>query len=382
MKIIVASVLSMPPFTPGRAWHRLNYLLGLQELGHDVYFVEEVGPDWCVDAQCHPSSFESSENARLFHATMTRFGLWEHACLLFDGGAATVGMSFSALRAVAREADLLVNMSGHLKTPAVLEAIRRRAYLDQDPVYTQLWHTEYKAELGFKAHQVFFTRGLNIGTELSSVPTCGIEWHPVLPPVALPYWKPFSVPAGSAFTTIASWRSADDIAYQDTWYRSKYSEFVRLADLPIRTGQDCEAMLKNHHPEEPGIQEMRAGGWILKEASNLNDLDAYQGYIARSRAEIGIAKHAYVQGNSGWFSERSAHYLASGKPVLARATGFEHHLPTDAGLLAFETPEDAVAAVEAINADYAMHSEAAQVFAETHLDARRILPQMLDIAMA
>jgi hypothetical protein len=140
--------------------------------------------------------------------------------------------------------------------------------------------------------------------------------------------------------------------------------------------------MRRNHRDEADIRLLKDNGWVLTEASLIADLSSYQRYIARSRAEIGIAKNAYVKGCSGWFSDRAAHYLASGKPVLAQSTGFERCVPTGRGLLTFRNMEEAVAGVEEINRDYEAHCRAAREFAEEYLDYRKVLPEMLELCMA
>jgi len=368
------------PYAPGIACDWPQIAVGFQRLGHEVYYVEEVEPNWCVDSEGRQCPFERSINRELFQATMEWFGLWDRACQIYNRGEATSGLPLRSLAALAKGADLLVNISGHVKTDIILSNVQRRVYVDQDPVYTQLWCAEYGKELNFKAHDVFFTVGLNIGTRCSPIPDCGVQWHPILPPVVPEFW-PFRIdPACNRFTTVASWGGFGDVSYRGEWYRSKYEEFERFAGLPGKVNQGLEVALRRYRDDDIRVQRLKDNGWLLFEASQITDLSSYQRYIARSRAEIGIAKNAYVKGHSGWFSDRAAHYLVSGKPVLAQATGFERHLPTGQGLLAFSTMEEAVAGIESINRDYETHCRAARRLAEEYLDSRKILTQMLEIA--
>jgi hypothetical protein len=309
---------------------------------------------------------------------MERFGFLGRAGQVYDGGEATFGMSLEEMAGVCRGADLLLNISGHVKTERLLAGVRRRVYVDQDPVYTQLWHAEYGQDLGFARHDTFVTVGLNIGTPHSPIPDCGLPWRHALPPVVPDLWPAHPTPAGARFTTIASWGGFGDLCYRGEWYRSKYEEFRRFAELPKKVGQEFEVALRRHREGDEGVRLLRDHGWAATAATRIASLDDYQGYIVRSRAEIGIAKNAYVKGRSGWFSDRSAHYLASGRPVLAQATGFERHLPTGRGLLAFGDLEEAAAGVERINRDYPGHCRAARAIAEEFLDYRKVLPKLLE----
>src|SRR6266545_3796340 len=378
MRIILGAVISIPPYSAGMAWNWMQFAEGLRRLGHDVYYVEEVAPGWCRDAAGGPCEFERSLNRDLFQTTMERFGLMEHACQLYAGGEATFGLSLESLIAVSKDADLLVNMSGHITSDVVLGNAGRRVYVDQDPVFTQLWHAEYGKDLNFAAHDLFFSVGLNIGTSRSPIPDCGLEWHHVLPAVVLDYWAPASHAPARPFTSIASWSGYGELCYRGEWYSTKYEEFQRFATLPRRAEEPMELVLKSYRDDDPGIRLLRENGWVVREASGISDLTGYQSYLAQSRAEIGIAKNAYVKACSGWFSDRAAHYLASGRPVLAQSTGFEHRVPAGRGLLAFGTMEEAIEGVAAINRDYAAHCRAARRLAEEWLDYRKVLPRMMD----
>jgi hypothetical protein len=382
MKILIGSVISITPFSPGMAWNWMHHAVGLRKLGHEVYYVEEVEPRWCVDSRGQPCRFEDSLNRGLFQTIMERFGFLGSACQVYNGGEATFGMTLDALVAVAREADLLLNISGHVKTDRLLGRAKRRVYVDQDPVYTQLWLAEYGKDLNLRAHDAFVSVGLNIGTPLTPIPGGGVEWRHALPPVVLDYWPYRFDPSCCRFTTIASWSGFGDLCYRGEWYGSKEEEFRRFAGLPPAAGQEFEVALRRHREEDEGVRRLRENGWVLTEASRIADLSRYQDYIARSRAEIGIAKNAYVKGRSGWFSDRTAHYLASGKPALVQSTGFERHLPTGRGLLAFGSLEEAVAGVEAINQDYEGHCRAAREIAAEFLDYRKVLPKLLDACTA
>ena len=379
MKIIVGATISLPPYSPGRAWHRLHYVRGLQKLGHDVYYIEEVDPESCVDVDGSKVAIEQSVNKKLFLSTMESFGLVGKACQIYNRGQATSGLSLDSMVSLSKEADLIINWSGHVKTDCILSNVRKRVYLDQDPVYTQLWQEEYGVDLNFKSHDSFFSVGLNIGTSHTSIPNCGVEWHHILPPVVFEYW-PFHVDTSCRrFTTIASLRAYNDLCYRGEWYQSKHECFNWLARLPKIVQQELEIALKWYHEEKPGLQLLIENGWFLSDASRIADLSNYQSYIRKSRGEIGMAQNAYVKGRSGWFSDRWSHYLASGKPVLAQSTGFERCVPTGRGLLAFESLEEAAEGIDMINQDYVLHCRAARELAEEYLDYRKVLPKILEV---
>lgn len=381
LRIVLGEVMSLLPFSAGMAWSWMQWAVGLRRLGHDVIYLEQVDPAWCVDQRGRACPPEASINRDVFAAIMRRFGFQGSSWQIDHRGDPLVGTRAELDRRLAN-ADLLVNMSGHIRSDSVLEAARRRAYVDLDPVYTQLWRAEYGKELGFDHHDVFATVGLNIGTARTDIPSCGIDWHHVLPPVVLDFWKAPDALAGARFTTIASWESFGDLLHDGRWYRGKGASFERLADLPRRVaGQEFELALRRQHPDDETLA--RQLGWHVVEAGRVaGDLDAYRHYVSASRGEIGIAKEAYVTATSGWFSDRSGHYLAAGRPVVAQATGFEARLPTGTGLMVFDTCESAADAIEAVNAGYRLHCRAAREIAAEYLDYRAVLPAFLEACLS
>lgn len=382
MRILFSAAISQEPFSPGIAWDRIHWLHGLRELGHEVYFVEELQPEWAVDSQGEPTPYAASMNRRRFVELMERFDFSDRACQLYAGGEATSGLELARLLKAAEGADLLLNMSGHLKDRRVLERVAVRVYLDVDPVYTQLWVAEYGEDLGFGDHDLFFTVGLEIGRADCPIPSAGVRWRHFLPPVVPELWPLSRTPGAGDFTTVASLTGFSELRHGGRRYGSKYPEFRKFAGLPSAADAPLEVSLKAFREEDPVIRAMRSGGWKIADAGRIAGLDEYRAYIARSRAEIGIAQEAYVAGSSGWFSDRSAQYLTAGRPVLAQATGFERHLPVGRGLLAFSTMDEAVAGIEEIDADYAGHCEAARRIAEERLSYRVVLPRFLEACAA
>jgi len=377
MRIIFGAGFSLPPFSPGMTWHWLQYVVGLTRLGHDVVFVEEVEPEWVVNRRNDRCRLEDSVNVRTFENVLRRFGLFERACLACRDGS-TFGMSHEALAAAARGADLLISMSGNIKLPAILDGVKRRVYVDQDPVYTQLWRAEYGADMNFAPFDVFVSVGLNIGTPRTDIPDAGVSWIHVLPPVLLDWW-PFAVDSGcERFRTVASLRAFADVKHQGITYGSKFDQLRAIADLPARVDQQLEIAVKNYDDHVTALKPLVDKGWILTSAHLIDDLDKYRDYIVASRAEIGIAQGAYVQGRSGWFSDRWSHFLACGKPVVAQSTGFEHRVPTGAGLVTFNNLDEVAAGIDAINADYERHCHAAHELAVEYLDHRKVLPTLLE----
>ena len=376
LKVVLGAVISLAPFSAGIAWIWMQLAVGLRRLGHEVVYLEEIDPSWCVDragGACPPAG---SVNAATFARVMRRFDLTGSAWQVDRHGQPVAGTRQQLRRRLAG-ADLLINMAGHIRAESILEQVRRRVYVDQDPVYTQLWHAAYGKDIGLDRHDVFASVGLNIGTPATPIPTCGRSWQPVLPAVVCDLWPAGRPATGGRFTTIASWESFGDLRYRGRWYRGKQASFAHLADLPSRVpNQQFELALRRQHPDDE--RRARSHGWHVRQAGQVaGDLDAYRDYLASSRGEIGIAKQAYVTANSGWFSDRATHYLAASRPVIAQATGAEAHLPTGSGLLVFDTADGAASAVESVNSAYRAHCRAARELAREVFDYRIVLPDFL-----
>ncbi|OLE66709.1 MAG: hypothetical protein AUI36_07270 [Cyanobacteria bacterium 13_1_40CM_2_61_4] len=250
-----------------------------------------------------------------------------------------------------------------------------RAFIDQDPGITQVYHAEYGIDMGFDQHQYFFTVGLNIGTVTCGIPTCGLTWHPMMHPVVLELWPARIDPQSQRFTSVSSW-GQPTFDYAGRYSGEKLDNWWRFLALPQRTRQALEVAMNGVDDENRAL--FREHGWVLSDPKQLDDLAAYRSFIGQSRAEFSIAHHGFVQFKTGWFSDRSARYLASGKPVLVQATGMEDHLPTGKGLLTFTTLDEAVAGIEAINKDYIAHCRAARALAAEYCDANKVLADMLE----
>ena len=328
------------PHQGGASWAVLQYVAGLRSLGHEVLLVEPV------------------ERRRLDPAGAVA-GYFERLPLL-DGGAAllgqgtkeTLGVPYAQLSEFAAEADLLLNISGMLRDERLLEQIPVRAFLDLDPGFNQVWHVTGN-DMGLDLHTHFVTVGQNLGRPGCPIPDCGRTWIPTLPPVALDHWPAASdPPSRDAFTTIGHWRSYGSIEHGGIHYGQRAHSLRELIELPKRSPARFQLALGIHPEETSDLEALRANGWDLVDPDSLaGDPDRYAEFIRGSKAELSVAKSGYVASRSGWFSDRSACYLASGRPVLAQETGFGEFLPCDRGLIAFSTTEEAAAGAESVEAD-------------------------------
>ena len=372
MKIVLAGIIARYPFG-GVTWCSLMYLLGLRRLGHDVLYVEDTGE--CVYDPVHDTrSLDPGYGTAYIESALAPFGLGDHWSFVnYDG--AYHGLSAEAVRRWCRDADLFLNLSGgSWFWRDEYRRIPHKAFLDSDPGFTQLaiakgepWYVEF-----FQGFDRLFTFGANIGTPASPVPTGSFAWHPTWQPVTLADWQT-SAPFRDRFTTVMTWRTESFTDVEG----NKDLEFVKYLDLPARTAQRFELAVNG-----PAAL-LQAHGWNPVDAMSMSRTPwSYRDFIQGSRAEFGVAKHTYVTTRSGWFSDRTACYLAAGRPALFQDTGWSAHLPAGEGLLAFSSPQEALAGIDSINSDYARHARRAQELAREHFAAERVLPRLIEEACA
>jgi hypothetical protein len=378
--VLIGGSLAQRPGHGGHTWVFLQYLLGFRRMGWDVLFVDRLEPEMCVDEQGRRTSLAASWNLAYTQRVMERFGLGQSWALLYDGSREVVGLSRADLHERARNSALLINVMGFIDDEDLLGAVPLRVFLDIDPGFGHMWQELGLAE-PFHDHDRYATVGGRIGRDDCAIPTCGIEWIPVLPCVELSEW-PAAEGARDLFTSVSSWRGPfGPIEYGGRTYGLRVHEFRRFFELPQRARGRFEVALDIDDADETDLQGLREHGWALKDPRQVAaDPWRYREYLKGSAAEVMIAKNLYVDTRSGWFSDRSACYLASGKPVLAQDTGLGGLLPVGAGLLPFSTLDEAVAGAEEITADYDRHSQAARAIAAEHLAAERVLPRLLDAA--
>jgi hypothetical protein len=367
--VIVSGTIAATPSQGGATWAVLQYLLGLQRLGCGVYFVEQL------DGLEQPQQ----DASRYCDEVMRRFGLQDRWALLPAAGPEPTGMPRRRLLDAAGESDLLLNLSGKLSDRDVLDRVPVRAYVDLDPVFAQLWQAAEGVDMGFDAHTHFVSVADAVGRPGSPIPACGREWLPMLPPVVLDEWPVATGIKHHRATTVGHWRSYGSITHDGVHYGQKAHSLRALIDLPRRAPDRLELALAIHPDETRDLEALEKNGWALLDPAEVAPTpDDYRCFVQGSWAEFGLAKLGYVVAGSGWFSDRSACYLASGRPVLAQDTGFGRRLPTGAGLLAFSDADDVVAGLEELDRDYDHHRAAARQIAEEHLAADRVLGSLLE----
>jgi hypothetical protein len=365
MKILLAGMVAGNPHQAGASWAVLQYATGLASLGHDVLLVEPVERG-ALRCEVVASYFAS-------------LPLREGAAALIAPGEETLGRSYGEILSFARGSDLLLNISGMLRDERLLGAVPVRAFVDLDPGFNQVWHAE-GVDMGLDLHTHFVTVGGLVGTDACAVPTCGREWIHMLPPVTLEDWPAArEAPRRDAFTSVGHWRSYGSMEHCGIHYGQRAHSLRELIDLPRRSDARFELALGIDAEERADLEALAGNRWSLLDPRRVAGTPAsYREFVRSSKAELCVAKSGYVASRSGWFSDRSACYLASGRPVVAQDTGFGEVLPCGEGLLAFSTAAEAAEAVERVAADPARHAAAARALAEEHLDSRTVLGGLLE----
>jgi hypothetical protein len=371
----------------GQTWLYLNWLRGLQRLGHDVWYVED-DTVWPYDPERNTVTDDCSYAVRHIAGCMGRIGLPDRwAFRLADRKGACRGMSERELDELYRSCDALLNVVGATGLREEHRAAPFRVYVETDPVTVelQLAAGDEHTWNPFADHHAVATYGENYGAPDCGVPLNGIRYRKTRQPIDLDLWPMAYDPAARFFTTIGNYRqSGNDVAYNGQIYRwSKHHEWEKFLDLPRHTAQPFELAMKTDDPADR--ERLQAHGWrvVSPLRMSLDIFGDYPSYFRRSRAEFTVAKDQNVRLRSGWFSERDACYLACGKPVIAQDTGFSNILPTGEGLFAFTTADEARAAVDAINGDYRRHCEAARAIAGEYFEAGRVAARLLaDVGLA
>jgi hypothetical protein len=366
------------------AWQVLQYLEGFRRLGHEVFYLEDT-QRWPYDPVQDTVCDDAGPAIAYVAGLMERVGLQRAWAYRDVAQGALHGVTEEALVRTLRDADALINLSGVMVLREEHLGVPTRIYLETDPVLPQIevaQGRDFTIEF-LGAHTHHFSYGENFGSADCGVPVERFNYHPTRPPVILDWWDSGGSPTldGRAFTTVANWRqTSKDIVWGGrnlTW--SKDVQFMRLLDLPKRVEPPIELALSLG--DEQVAERLRLAGWRVRPAGPLSkDIDAYRTFIVGSAGEFSVAKEQNVALRSGWFSDRTASYLAAARPAIVQDTGFGCALPTGEGLLAFSTIEEAEAAFAAVQADYPHHCRAARAVASEYLRAETVLGELLKCA--
>jgi hypothetical protein len=379
MRIVVTGLLGQYAFG-GVTWDYIQYLLGFRALGHDVWYLEDSGA-WPYDPVRQTVSADCAYNVNYLAGMMAGFGFGDRWIYRNGADGKFHGAGEAAARDLIRNGDLLVNVSSAGWLRDYDFGVRHQMFIDGDPMFCQVGlldpkNAEYAARV--KAHDSHFTFGLNVGARDCLAPDVGIAWKKTVQPIALDWW---SVQAGEGldrFTTVMNWASYAPVEWEGRRYGQKDLEFEKFKLLPQRTAQSLVMAMGQGVGAKRPTEELRALGWTILEAGEaLPDHTRYHEFLRTSKAEWSVAKHGYVAARTGWFSCRTACYLALGRPAVVQETGWSAHLPAGEGLLTFTTLEEAAAAIADVNDHYAEHQAAARAIAEQFFDAKKVCQDLL-----
>jgi hypothetical protein len=376
-RIVVLHFVGQMPLA-GIAWQAMHYVLGLERLGYEAWYVEDHGAN-PYDPRINSVVMECDYSVGFVRRMMESYGLggrWAYWDAIND---VYHGLSRDAVHRLYRESDALINLCGAVRLRDEHMACPRRILIDTDPVYEQIKYAEADpgARAYLDAHTHFFTYGENVGGPGWIVPLRGIPWQPTRPPVVMDEW-PTDEETPASFSTIATWENkGKNISFGgETYVWSKHLNFLRFLDVPKQSRQRFTmAML----PPTPAIEaQVTAAGWHLTDPRPVSaGMESYAAFICGSRGEFTVAKDIYVRPNSGWFSDRSVCYLAAGRPVVTMQTGFSRFYPVGEGLFEYSDAAGAVAAIDAINSDYRRHSQAARMVAAEYFGSDRVISALM-----
>lgn len=380
LRVVVMGIMGRTPVA-GVIWQVLHYVEGFRRLGCDVYYVEDTG-DWPYDADLQTVTRNAGYTVRLLKSMMEWVRLPNRFAYRSGADGELFGMSLSDFSRLFREADMLVNVTGstwlreeHLRVPV-------RVYLETDPVLPQIQVALGDSETiaWLSAHTHHFTFGENVGKPDCPIPVGRFNYRPTRQPIVTDWWPAVgNEPVRPCFTTVASWASrGKDIEWKgEMYFWSKEREFRRFLELPGHTDQAL--LLALAYGNDDNVSRLlESHGWQVMDGLALSkDIRPYREFIQRSRGEFTVAKDQYIRLLTGWFSDRSACYLAAGRPVVTQNTAFDRILPTGNGLFSFQTIEDIVAAFDAINGSYERHCQAAIDIANEYFRAEKVLADLL-----
>jgi hypothetical protein len=380
-KLIVTGIIFWYPLA-GVTYQFLHYLIGLRRLGYDPYYIEDSGR-YVYDPILNDLSPEAEPNVQSVAPILEQHGFGGRWAFrgAYPGGKC-FGMSEDAILQLYREADALLNVTGAQELRSEQYTCRRRIYIESDPFAGQVRAAQGDKETlsALAGHDTHFSFGENLGKSDCDAPMNGIAWQPTRQPVVLDLWR-HSFPPGGAYNTITTWHNkGKTVTYRgDTYYWTKDREFEKFLDLPCKSSASFEIAAT----VDTKVQQLLGGhGWRQVDSLSLSrDMESYRTYIQQARGEFTVARDQYTRPNTGWFSDRTACYLASGRPVITEQTGFSKFLPTGRGLFAFKTMDDILAAVETIERDYEGNCRAAYEIAAEYFAAEKVLGSLMDRAV-
>lgn len=389
LKIIVSGFIGLYP-SGGVTWDYIQYPLGLKMLGHEVYYIEDTGQysNYRLTERAWDDPFDTVEYLK---STMEAFGFADRWAYRDTFSGNCYGMPLSRVLEVCSKADLFINISDANIFRKEYEAIPMKVLIDSDPMFTQLQVEEVQKKDSrylverFRLHTYdrHFSFGENIGAEDCRIPTLGIHWLSTRQPVCLDFWKPENGTRIKAnrFTTVMNWSTRSKLRFDNELWGQKDVEFRKFMEIPAHfpnASFNVVMAASADFKKEVETEAIRQSGWKVSSPSDtIGDYHSYQSFIAGSFAEFSVAKETYVKSCSGWFSCRSACYLAAGRPVITEETQWSRYIPAGSGLLAFNDMESAREAIDNMINNIDRHSKAATAIAAEYFDSNKVLEGLL-----
>ena len=377
MHILVLGYIVRGPLG-GMAWHHLQYVIGLKNMGHQVLFLEDSdGYASCYNPLTYEVTIDPSYGLQFCKHLFTQHNLQYNWSYYDEHSNSWFGLSKKAVESFCKKADVVLNLSGINRIREWWSKIPARFYIDTDPAFTQVKHLTNNAALeSAKAHTHFATYGEHFGKAICAVPNDGFDWKPTRQPVVLSKWKVSQPTQNRHWTTVMQWDSYKSQEYKGKVYGMKSASFDAYLDLPSKVQDMFELALGSHGAPKQKLEE---AGWKITDPLAVTlTTETYQQFIYNSKGEWSVAKQGYVATNSGWFSERSAVYMSSGRPVIVQDTGFSHFLETGKGLFAFSSLGEAIESINRANTDYYFHCKQARLVAEEYFAAGKVLQTLLN----
>lgn len=365
----------------GMAWHHMQYVLGLHKMGHNVYYLEDSGDEkyCCYNPVLGLSNEDPTYGIRFIENLFGAFQLndrWAYYDKHQDQWHGNFSQHFERFRG---SFDMLLNLSGSNPIRGWLSEVPLKVFIDTDPSFTQIRNLQDARRMALaKQHDRFFTFGENFGMRDCRIPDDGFPWKPTRQPVVLDAWRVIRGPLNGKFTTVMQWDSYPPLTHNGLSFAQKSESFGKFLEVPMNTGEELEiAMGSGTAPR----QKLRDLGWKIRNPMEVaSDPWTYRDYIQQSKGEFSVCKHGYVISNSGWFSERSSAYLASGRPVIVQETGFSNWMQKGSGVFPFTEIEEIYEAIDAIASDYERHCRSAREIARSYFNAESVLSLLIEEA--
>ncbi len=376
--IIMGSYMIRYPLGGNLSW-ALQYLVGFKELGHDIYFVEKyVHQDSCYDPVQQQLSNDCAYGVKVVGNLMAIHGLSDKWCFV-EYGETYHGMSKEKIDETFRRADLYIENGAHGAwneessfSPAL------RIYIDVDPAFTQVgFYKKLNDNIPLPDYDHYYTNGMNIGREGNNIPTCGIQWHTIYNPVNTELFNRVAPPSEAPYSTIMNWVSyKEDVKFKGVTYGHKDIEFEKFLELPSKVDSPMEIAVSGLPAGKE--EQLKALGWQIKNSQEVTfTVELFKDYLTSCRGEFSVVKNMYHATSSGWFSDKSAAFMASGRPVILQETGFSEHLPVGEGLFAVHDVQEAREAIDTIESNYSHHSRKAYEIAQEYLESKKVLGRFL-----